>query len=102
MPTVNEVDFQHTAERDRYKIAKIEMTPGRVTPEHDHAWDIRGMVLEGRFTIDIGGSAETYGPGEVFEVPAGVVHSERHDPNGGLLLIGRRKTDAASRHAGES
>ena len=95
MRTVNEVAFQGAAERDRFKIAKTEMTPGRITPEHDHPWDIRGMVLEGRFTVVIDGSAETFGPGEVFEVPAGAAHSERHDPNGGLLLIGRRKTDAA-------
>jgi quercetin dioxygenase-like cupin family protein len=54
------------------------------------------LVLEGVFTIEVAGDANAYRPGEVFDVPAGLVHSERHDPNGGFLLIGRRKTDAAS------
>ena len=87
---MDQVGFERAAERDGFKVARTEMTPGRTTPEHDHAWDIRGMVLEGRFTVDIGGSARTYGPGDVFEVSAGVMHSERDGPNGGLLLVGRR------------
>lgn len=93
---MSEADFLHAAERDGFKIGRTEMVPGRVTPEHDHAWDIRGMVLQGRFTVDLGGSATTYGPGEVFEVAAGVVHSERHDPEGGLLLVGRRQVSTTS------
>lgn len=93
---MGQVEFEHAAARDGFKVARTEMTPGRTTPEHDHAWDIRGMVLEGRFTVDVGGSATSYGPGEVFEVPAGVMHSERHNPDGGLLLIGRRKIESAS------
>jgi quercetin dioxygenase-like cupin family protein len=92
--TVDEIDFQRAAERDGFKVARTEMTPGRTTPERDHALDIRGMVLEGRFTVKIGGAATTYGPGEVFEVPAGSAHSERHDPQGGLLLVGRRQVRA--------
>ena len=74
------------------------MTPGRTTPEHDHAWDTRGLVLEGVFTIDIAGDANADRPGEVFEVPAGVVRSERHDPNGGLLPTEYRRI---LRHAKE-
>jgi quercetin dioxygenase-like cupin family protein len=93
VPAVNEADFQRAAERDDIKVARTEMTPGRTTSDHDHAWDTRGLVLERVFTIEMAGNANAYHPGEVFEVPAGVVHSERHDPNGGLLLIGRRKTD---------
>ena len=32
------------------------MTPGPFTPEHDHGWNVRGMVLEERFAVEIGGS----------------------------------------------
>lgn len=87
---MDEATFQGMAEKDGFRLSRTEMTPGKVTPEHDHAWDIRGLVLSGRFTVDVGGDARTYGPGEVFEVAAGVAHSERHDPDGGLLLVGRR------------
>ncbi len=93
---MDEKDFQRAAEMDGFKVSRAEMIPGRVTPEHDHGWDIRGMVLEGRFAVEVGGWATSYGPGEVFEVPAGVAHSERHDPEGGMLLVGRQKVDATS------
>lgn len=87
---MNVADFERAAEQDGFRLDRTEMTPGKVTPEHDHAWDIRGMVLEGRFTVKVGGHATTYGPGEVFEVAAGIPHSESHDADGGLLLVGRR------------
>ena len=30
-------DFQRAAELDGFKVARTEMTAGKVTPEHDHA-----------------------------------------------------------------
>lgn len=88
---MEEAEFQRSAEADGFAVTRAAMTAGRVTPEHDHAWDIRGMVLEGCFTVSCGGTATVYRHGEVFEVSAGVPHSERHDPEGGWLLVGRRQ-----------
>ena len=74
-----------------FSVGEAELQPGRSTDEHTHAWDIRGMVLEGEFTVLQGDDAVTCRPGETFEVAAGVPHAERHGPTGGRLLVGRRQ-----------
>lgn len=45
-------------------------------PPHSHGaqW---GSVLEGRIEFTIGGVTRHYGPGESYDIPAGVVHSAR-------------------------
>lgn len=45
-------------------------------PPHSHQaqW---GTVLEGRMQMTIGGDTKTYGPGEAYFIPAGVVHSAK-------------------------
>lgn len=70
-----------------HTVGESELQAGRATPEHAHAWDIRGMVLEGEFTVDAAGQSTTDRPGQVFEVAAGVPHCERHGPTGGRLLV---------------
>ena len=92
---MNEAEFEQALRQDGYQVVRRDMEPGRVAPEHDHPWDTRGMVVAGEFTIGIAGDSTTYGKGQVFEVAAGVQHAERHGPDGGHLLVGRRKTDAS-------
>ncbi len=38
---MNQVAFEHAAERDGFRVARAEMTPGRTTPEYDHAAKLR-------------------------------------------------------------
>ena len=49
------------------------------------------MVLDGEFTVVQGGERRSFAPGEIFDVPAGVAHRERHGAGGGRILFGRRK-----------
>ncbi len=90
---MNEAEFEQALRRDGYQVVRRDMEPGHVAPEHDHAWDTRGMVVTGEFTIGIAGDSTTYREGQVFDVAAGVEHTERHGPAGGHLLVGRRKRD---------
>ena len=66
------------------------MEAGQVAPEHTHPFDARLLVLEGAFLLTQGGATRSYGPGEVFEVPAGVPHAEAFGPAGASYLVGRR------------
>ena len=45
-------------------------------PAHSHGaqW---GTVLEGELELTIGDETRTYGPGDSYSIPAGVVHSAR-------------------------
>jgi quercetin dioxygenase-like cupin family protein len=43
-------------------------------PPHSHEgqW---GIVIEGEIEMTVGGETRTYGPGDTYYIPAGVVHS---------------------------
>jgi quercetin dioxygenase-like cupin family protein len=66
------------------------MEAGQPAPEHTHPFDARLLVLEGEFILGLGGETRRYGPGEMFEVPANVPHTESFGPAGATYLVGRR------------
>lgn len=66
------------------------MEPGQTAPEHTHPFDARLLILDGGFLLTEGGETRRYGPGEAFEVPAGVPHAESVGPEGATYLVGRR------------
>ena len=63
--------FEATLCRDGFsEIFRREIAPGNALPEHQHAWDARGLVLRGRFRVEEpGGVVQDCGPGEFFELP---------------------------------
>lgn len=64
--------------------------PSQALPDHDHGWDVRGLVLARRFTVTAGEAVQDCGPGEVFTLAAGCRHTEAAGPEGATLLVGRR------------
>src|SRR6476619_7073124 len=56
-----------------------EIPDGVDLPEHAHGaqW---GVILAGRIDFTIGGETRTYGPGDIYYVPAGVPHSAAIHP----------------------
>jgi quercetin dioxygenase-like cupin family protein len=58
---------------------------------HTHDCMVRGMVLEGEFIVACGSEApRSYRSGEVFEVPAGVSHTETIGEGGARIVVGRK------------
>ena len=56
-------------------VASVELAPGAAEGRHSHHADLYGYVLEGSATIEKAGSPTvTLHAGEVFYIPAGVVH----------------------------
>jgi quercetin dioxygenase-like cupin family protein len=72
------------------EIVRREIPPGDALPDHEHSWEVRGLVLAGRFTVQADGAVQDCGPGEVFTLPASHRHTEAAGPDGAALLIGRR------------
>lgn len=72
------------------EVVRREIPPGDALPDHEHAWEVRGLVLAGRFTVRDGAGVQDCGPGEVFALPARQAHTEAAGPEGAALLIGRR------------
>lgn len=87
----DEVDFEAALRADGFQeVVRRAAAPGQSLPEHDHGWDVRGLVLAGRFTVAAEGALQDCGPGQVFTLTAGHRHTEAAGPDGAALLVGRR------------
>ena len=87
----DEADFEAALRADGFdEVVRRAAPPGQSLPEHDHGWDVRGLVLAGRFTVATDGVLQDCGPGEVFTLAAGHRHTEAAGPDGAELLVGRR------------
>jgi quercetin dioxygenase-like cupin family protein len=88
---MHEQAFEAALRRDGFlEVARRALPPGDALPEHNHAWEVRGLVLAGRFRVTSASGTQDCGPGEVFTLPAEQPHEEAAGPDGAALLIGRR------------
>jgi len=83
--------FEASLKADGYdEVLERRIEAGQVAPEHSHDFDVRILMLEGEFVLERSVETRRYGPGEVFEVPAGVPHAESFGPSGAAYVAGRR------------
>ena len=83
--------FQAKLEADGYReIETKRLEPRPANGEHGHHFDVRGLILEGAFTVTLEGVERTYRHGEIFEVAASQMHFETVPPEGALVVVGRR------------
>ena len=69
--------------------ARVEIGPGVESGRHMHPGEEFGYVLEGTLQLEIDGRApQTFKTGDVFFVPAGVVHNGRNTGSVRTTLIG--------------
>ena len=64
--------------------------PNANYPEHTHPVTTAHIVLDGEMTLTTEGKAQTFRPGERFDVPAHAVHSARIGPGGCQYMIGEK------------
>jgi quercetin dioxygenase-like cupin family protein len=72
------------------EIEARAIDPRPANAGHAHDYDIRGLVLDGVFTVIRDSKPETYRAGDVFAVPAGKSHSEEIGPQGARIVAGRK------------
>ena len=82
--------FEASLKNAGYEIGTSKGTPRKVTQPHSHDFDVRALVLSGELTLTTDGTSRTYRGGDIFEMPAGCVHSEQYGPDGSESLVGRR------------
>ena len=69
--------------------ARVDIGPGVESGRHMHPGEEFGYVLEGTLRLEIDGRAlQTFKTGDVFFVPAGVVHNGRNTGSVRTTLIG--------------
>ncbi|MFH8345201.1 cupin domain-containing protein [Streptomyces sp. NPDC018045] len=68
----------------RVKVLRMDGGPGE---EETHGAVEALFVLDGRLELSVGGTAVSVGPGEMYLVPAGVVHAVRAGSRGTLVIF---------------
>jgi unsaturated pyranuronate lyase len=58
-------------------LSVVHLEPGSVVAEHAHPHEQMGILLEGRLEFTVGGVTRRLGPGDLWRIPGGVVHSVR-------------------------
>ena len=62
-----------------FAMRRFVLGPGATVPEHTNDVEHEQYVLEGEYTVGIGGEEHTVSEGDSLLIPAGVVHSYRND-----------------------
>jgi quercetin dioxygenase-like cupin family protein len=58
-------------------LSVVRFEPNAVVEEHSHPHEQMGVLLEGRVEFTIGGVTRLLGPGDIWRIPGGVMHSVR-------------------------
>jgi quercetin dioxygenase-like cupin family protein len=70
------VEIRTTA-GDEMMLSVVDLEPGSVVEPHAHPHEQMGILLAGRLEFTIGGITHVLGPGDMWRIPGGVIHSVR-------------------------
>ena len=70
------VEIRTTAGR-QLMLSVVRLEPGSVVPDHSHPHEQMGMMISGRLEFTVDGTTRVLGPGDIWRIPGGVVHSVR-------------------------
>ena len=93
---MNPLEFETGLKAERYdEITTVDRAVGYALGEHQHPFDACALITAGDITLVVDGTARNYAAGDIFRLPAGVVHQENAGPDGVSYLVGRRLVAAA-------
>ncbi len=58
-------------------FAVVNLDPGSVVAPHSHHHEQMGILISGRLEFTIGDVTRVVGPGDIWRIPGGVVHTVR-------------------------
>jgi quercetin dioxygenase-like cupin family protein len=88
---MDSVEFESELQREGFTVIKGEFRSDPHPQAHDHAYDVRFLVLDGTITIVTETNRKTYGPGQTCFVPAGTRHQEYVEAEGMRYIAGTRQ-----------
>lgn len=71
---------------ERITLGLMELAPGCVVPQHEHANEQLGIVIEGQITFTVGGETRSLGPGGTWRILGGVPHAATAGPQGAVVI----------------
>jgi quercetin dioxygenase-like cupin family protein len=66
-----------TAAGTNLMLSVVHLEPASVVLDHSHPHEQMGILLEGRLEFTVGGVTRVLGPGDIWRIPGGIVHSVR-------------------------
>ena len=88
---MNEQLFRQLALEQGYgEFQAKAYVPHNDGPLHTHAFSVMLLVTEGHFSLAFKDGTTNYRPGDVCELAASVLHSERAGPEGATVLLAKR------------
>ena len=92
---MNQTDFEKQLRADGFTEVEFqELAPRPGKGRHRHLFEIRGLVVSGKFVVKQSGDPVVYLPGQVFSVAEGELHDEWVEAEGAHVLVGRKFSDA--------
>lgn len=67
-------------------LGLVELDPLSVVPEHDHANEQLGIVLEGSLTFRVGDEERELGPGGTWRIESHTPHEVHAGPEGAVVI----------------
>jgi len=67
-------------EAERMTLTVMDYEPGTVLPEHSHAHEQMGYMVEGEAEFVIGGTSHHVVAGQLWRLPGGVLHQVKVGP----------------------
>jgi quercetin dioxygenase-like cupin family protein len=71
---------------EKLTLAVVELAPDSVVPEHRHANEQCGLVIEGEVTFRIADEERVLGPGGTWRILADAPHSVVTGPGGAVVI----------------
>ena len=94
---MNEEQFRQRAQEQGYgDFQTKDYVPNKDGRLHTHEFSVMLLVIEGQFTLAFEDGTTDYRPGEVCELAANVMHTERTGPTGARVLLATRGAGAST------
>jgi quercetin dioxygenase-like cupin family protein len=88
---MNQAAFEAELKTAGYtQIETKKLDPRPANDGHGHDYAVRGLVLDGVFTVTQDQRPVTYLAGDVFFVPANKPHTEEIGAQGATVVVGRK------------
>jgi quercetin dioxygenase-like cupin family protein len=71
---------------EQLTLAVVELAPDAIVPEHRHANEQCGLVIEGEVTFQIGDEKRVLGPGGTWRIVGDSPHSVVTGPGGAVVV----------------
>ena len=94
VPTPHGIASRVLAKNSGGTVTLFAFDAGQALSEHTAPFDALVLVLEGRFTVTIGGVPVEVGAGSVVRMPAGVPHAVDAVESSRMLLVMLREPPA--------